>query len=104
MSYKDLGQHLVTNQGIRSNPVEVLEGSFKAILLLVGLNKTILFRQLRESIDLGVGTESRRQELTASSASLTGSPAKERADFGERYPPGPPLGGFRPYRWGHSGL
>jgi len=30
------------------------------------------------------------QELTASSASLTGSPAKERADFGERYPPGLP--------------
>ena len=38
MSYKELGQHLVTDQGMRSRPVEGLEGSFKAIPLLAGAN------------------------------------------------------------------
>ncbi len=50
MSYKGLGQHLVTNQGMRSRPVEVLEGSFKAILLLPGANNPVLLRQSRRAL------------------------------------------------------
>ena len=52
-SYKELGQHLVTDQGMRSRPVEVLEGSFNAILLLAGANNPALLRQSQGTLGQG---------------------------------------------------
>ena len=53
MSYEELGQHLVTNQGMISGPVEVLEGSFKAILLLAGPKRMITFRERQGTLGQG---------------------------------------------------
>jgi hypothetical protein len=61
MSYKELGQHLVTDQGMRSRPVEVLEGRFKAILLLAGANNPALLRQSQGT--LGQGDQGRQSSF-----------------------------------------
>ena len=88
MSYKELGQHLVTDQGMRSRPVEVLEGSFNAILLLAGANNPALLRQSQGT--LGQGDSRCQWSFKVDGDNGQGDGRHERAGFYRSDLPAPP--------------